>query len=98
MGTLKHAGFSKARQEVVHLSRPAEQCSPSLASLLSVKSAVPFSTQTMWTMAQQGCADYVQAARSCLPDGTPVRAPPPGAGPIGTPDGALHLAIGTPDS
>eukprot|EP00971_Amphidinium_carterae_P135478 2684372-Amphidinium_carterae.1 len=49
-------------------------------------------------MAQQSCANYVQAARICFPDGTPVRALPPGAGPIGTPDGALLLIIGNPDS
>eukprot|EP00971_Amphidinium_carterae_P344301 6484610-Amphidinium_carterae.1 len=97
MGTLKQAGFSKVRQEVVHLSRPAKHGAPSLASLLSVKSAAPFSAQTKRSMAQQRCANYVQAARFCFPDGTPVWALPQIAGPIGTPVWSLLLNIGSPD-
>eukprot|EP00971_Amphidinium_carterae_P330524 6463615-Amphidinium_carterae.1 len=99
MGTLKHAGFSKARQEVSHLSRLAKRGAPPLALLLSEKSAIPFGTQkAMCTIAQESLASYVQAARSGIPIGTPDWALPPRGIPIGTPDWALPPAVGHPDS
>eukprot|EP00971_Amphidinium_carterae_P203301 4034379-Amphidinium_carterae.1 len=92
MGTLKHAGFSKARQEGVHLSCQAKLGAPVQALLLSVlrtlqgeKSANPFGMQkARRTMVQGRRASYIQAARSGIP--------------IGTPDWALPPTVGRPDS